>query len=128
MIASNKYSLPVPLRALERIDRTSSPAHFGKLRDAIDLVVRKNTPVLAAADGIVTFVKDDSDIGGPDPSYWAYSNFVAIRQGTTTWTMVVKGTGWRLCIEVKFWAKWDCQVGAASALSGVYNYRTECLD
>ena len=79
MIASNKYSLPVPLRALERIDRTSSPAHFGKLRDAIDLVVRKNTPVLAAADGIVTFVKDDSDIGGPDPSYWAYSNFVAIR-------------------------------------------------
>src|SRR5919202_485487 len=86
MIASNKYSLPVPLSALERIDRTSSPAHFGKLRDAIDLVVRKNTPVLAAADGIVTFVKDDSDIGGPDPSYWAYSNFVAIRHLNSEFT------------------------------------------
>jgi murein DD-endopeptidase MepM/ murein hydrolase activator NlpD len=79
MNTTNKYSLPVPRSALERIDRTSSPAHFGKLRHAIDLVVPKNTPVLAAADGVVTFVKDDSHIGGPDPSYWIYSNFVAIR-------------------------------------------------
>jgi murein DD-endopeptidase MepM/ murein hydrolase activator NlpD len=77
MNASNKYSLPVPRSALERMDRTSSPAHFGKLKNAIDPVVTKNTPVLAAADGVVTFVKEDSDIGGPDPSY--YSNFVSIR-------------------------------------------------
>jgi murein DD-endopeptidase MepM/ murein hydrolase activator NlpD len=79
MIASNKYSLPVPRSALERMDRTSCPAHFGKLKNAIDLLVPKNTPVLAAADGVVTFVKDDSNIGGPDPSYWIYSNFVSIR-------------------------------------------------
>ena len=55
--------MPVPRSALERMDRTSSPAHFGKLKNAIDLVVPKNTPVLAAAD-VVTFVKDDSDSGG----------------------------------------------------------------
>jgi murein DD-endopeptidase MepM/ murein hydrolase activator NlpD len=79
MNASNKYGLPVPANVLERIDRTSSPAHIGKLKNAIDLIVPKNTPVLAAADGIVTFVKDDSHIGGPDPSYWIYSNFIAIR-------------------------------------------------
>jgi murein DD-endopeptidase MepM/ murein hydrolase activator NlpD len=79
MNASNKYSLPVPRSALERMDRRSSPAHFGKLKNAIDLVVPKNTPVLAAADGVVTFVRDDSNIGGPDPSYWIYSNFVSIR-------------------------------------------------
>ena len=78
MNASNKYSLPVPRIALQRMDRTSSPAHFGKLKNAIDLVVPKNTPVLAAADGVVTLVKDDSNIGGPDPSYWIYSNFVSI--------------------------------------------------
>ena len=79
MNASNKYSLPVPRKALERVDRTSSPAHIGKLRNAVDLIVPKNTLVLAAADGMVTFVKDDSDTGGPDPTYWIYSNFIVIK-------------------------------------------------
>ena len=76
--AINKYKLPVPKDLLQRIDRTSSPAHLGKLRNAIDLIVDKDTPVLAAADGIVTFVKDISDIGGPNPAYWEYTNFIVI--------------------------------------------------
>ena len=41
-------------------------------------IVDKETPVLAAADGIVTFVKDISDIGGPNPAYWEYTNFIVI--------------------------------------------------
>ena len=77
--AINKYKLPVPKDQLQRIDRTSSPAHMGKLRNAIDLIVDKDTPVLAAADGIVTFVKDISDIGGPNPVilgvYKLYCNY-----------------------------------------------------
>ena len=76
--AVNKYKLPVPKDLLQRIDRTSSPAHLGKLRNAIDLIVDKDTPVLAAADGIVTFVKDISGIGGPNPAYWEYTNFIVI--------------------------------------------------
>ena len=76
--AINKYKLPVPKDLLQRIDRTSSPAHLGKLRNAIDLIVDKDTPVLAAADGMVTFVKDVSDIGGPNPAYWEYTNFIVI--------------------------------------------------
>ena len=76
--AINKYKLPVPKDQLQRIDRTSSPAHLGKLRNAIDLIVDKDTPVLAAADGMVTFVKDISDIGGPNPAYWEYTNFIVI--------------------------------------------------
>jgi murein DD-endopeptidase MepM/ murein hydrolase activator NlpD len=71
--------MPVPKNSLQQIDRTSSPAHIGKLRNAIDLIVPRDTPVLAAADGIVMFVKDDSNIGGPDPSYWFYTNFVVIK-------------------------------------------------
>ena len=77
-IAINRYKLPVPKDLLQRIDRTSSPAHVGKLRNAIDLIVREETPVLAAADGVVTFVKDISDIGGPNPVYWEYTNFIVI--------------------------------------------------
>ena len=76
--AINKYKLPVPKDLLQRIDRTSSPAHMDKLRNAIDLIVDKDTPVLATADGIVTFVKDDSNIGGSNPVYWGHTNFIVI--------------------------------------------------
>lgn len=77
--AINRYILPVPKDFLERIDRTSSPAHVGNLRNAIDLIVPVNTPVIAAANGIVDFIRDDSDIGGPEPTYWNYTNFIVIR-------------------------------------------------
>jgi murein DD-endopeptidase MepM/ murein hydrolase activator NlpD len=76
--AINKYKLPVPKHLLQRIDRTSSPAHVGKLRNAIDLIADKGTPVLAAEDGIVTFVKDTSNIGGANTTYWRYTNFIVI--------------------------------------------------
>ncbi len=79
MSTINHYSLPVPKDALQRIDRTSSPAHVGKLRNAVDFIVRENTPVLAAADGFVTFVKDDSYIGGPSIEYWHDTNFIVIQ-------------------------------------------------
>ena len=52
----NKYKLPVQKYLLKYIDRTSSPAHVGQLRNAIDLVADEDTSVRAAADGIVTFV------------------------------------------------------------------------
>jgi len=61
--AINRYRLPVPRNLLERVDRTSSPAHAGNLRNAIAFIVPENTPVLAAANGIVTYLKDDSIIG-----------------------------------------------------------------
>ena len=76
--AINKYKLPVPKDLLQRIDRTSSPAHMGKLRNAIDFIVDKETPVLAAEDGIVTFVNDSSNIGGSNPVYWGHTNFIVI--------------------------------------------------
>ena len=86
MNSPNTYSLPVPKKFLKHIDRNSSPAHIGKLRNAIDLVVPENSPVLAAADGIVTAVKDDSNIGGPDPSYWMYTNFITIMHSNGEYT------------------------------------------
>ena len=82
MNALNKYILPVPKNILQRIDRTSSPAHVGNLRNAIDLIVPQSTQVLAAADGVVAFVQDDSNVGGPDPSYWNYTNFITIMHST----------------------------------------------
>jgi len=63
---------------LDRVDRTSSALHTGKLRNAIDFIVPEHTPVFAAANGIVTYVKDDSTIGGPNPIYQKYTNFITI--------------------------------------------------
>lgn len=77
--SKNHYFLPVPRKSLQRIDKTSSPAHVGQLEHAIDLIVPENTPVFAAADGIVTFVKDDSYTGGPSLDYWYDSNFIVIK-------------------------------------------------
>ncbi len=79
MQATNHYSLPVPKAALQGIDRSSSPAHTGKLKHAVDLVVPYDTPVLAAADGTVTFVRDDSEKGGPSIAFWYDSNFIVIQ-------------------------------------------------
>lgn len=77
--AKNHYSLPVPKDALQRIDRTSSPAHVGRLKHAVDIIAPENTLVLAAADGIITYVKDDSNMGGPNMRYWFDSNFIVIQ-------------------------------------------------
>ena len=86
MNAVNNYSLPVPKEKLQRIDRTSSPAHVGKLRNAIDFIVAENTPVHAAADGFVTFVKDDSQIGGPGIEFWHGSNFIVIQHSNSEYS------------------------------------------
>ena len=80
------YSLPVHLKDLVRIDRTASPAHIGRLKNAIDFefvpedgdfsVTGKE--ILAAADGIVFAIKDDSDEGGPDEKFMDKGNWVEI--------------------------------------------------
>ena len=79
MTAYNNYGMPITRKLLQRIDRTSSPAHIGILRNAVDFIAPQNTPVLAAADGEVLFVSDDSNAGGPDPLYWNTTNFITIK-------------------------------------------------
>jgi murein DD-endopeptidase MepM/ murein hydrolase activator NlpD len=77
-VAKNKYQLPIPFEKLISMDTDSSPAHWGK-ENAVDFIAPQNTPVLAAAEGVVMYVKDDSDIGGPSVNFWDYSNFISIR-------------------------------------------------
>lgn len=86
MIAKNKYTLPIKEISIQRIDRHSSPAHIGKLRYSIDFIAPLNIPVLASGDGIVTYVKDDSNLGGPNPSYWNYSNFITIKHNNNEYS------------------------------------------
>ena len=46
-VARNKYQLPIPLDKLVNVDTHSSPAHSGKLENAVDFVAPENTIVLA---------------------------------------------------------------------------------
>ena len=85
-VARNKYQLPISLDNLISIDNHSSPAHLGRLENAVDFVAPENTIVLAAAEGTVTYVKDDSNIGGPSVNFWAYSNFISIKHQNEEYT------------------------------------------
>lgn len=72
------YTLPVQGGKIRRLV-SSSVTHIGNLCNAVDFLVPEGTEVYAAADGIVTAVKDDSSIGGFDPKYWYQGNYVVIR-------------------------------------------------
>ena len=85
-VARNKYQLPISPDNLISIDTHSSPVHFGRLKNAVDFIAPENTTVLAAARGTVTYVKDDSEIGGPSVSFWDYSNFISIKHQNEEYT------------------------------------------
>ena len=84
--ARNPYLLPLPKDSVIKIDSTSSPAHIGRLKNAIDLVAPLGTPVMAAASGVVTFVRDDSNSGGQTPDHWHESNFIVIKHENQEFT------------------------------------------
>ncbi len=79
MRSRNKYQLPIREGEFRKIDRTSSPAHVGKLRNSVDFVCDEGTPVYASLAGEVVWVKSDSNIGGPDRKYWNDGNRIVIR-------------------------------------------------
>lgn len=85
-VSKNDYRLPIPSNNLKFIDRKSSPAHIGKLQHSVDFIAPIGTPVLAAAEGIVTFTKDDSIEGGPFITYWNSSNFLVIKHANDEYT------------------------------------------
>jgi murein DD-endopeptidase MepM/ murein hydrolase activator NlpD len=65
--------LPVPHTKIKRVV-SSSITHIGTLCNGIDFLVPEGTKVYAAADDVVTALKDDSNVGGVDPKYWCDGN------------------------------------------------------
>ena len=52
--------------------------------NAVDWTVPEGTVVCAARDGRVVGVKQDSNIGGPDPSFRPYANYVVVKHADGT--------------------------------------------
>jgi murein DD-endopeptidase MepM/ murein hydrolase activator NlpD len=63
-----------------------SPAHSKRLCNAVDFYVPEGTPVLAAADGKVVEVKDDSDENGIEIEFWDKGNYIDIEHENREFT------------------------------------------
>ncbi len=76
----NTYYLAVPESAITLIVRDSA-SHQGAYQGSIDFAVPVDTPVVAAADGLVTRVRDDSDQYGQERSFGPLVNYITIEHG-----------------------------------------------
>ncbi|MGA2130463.1 MAG: M23 family metallopeptidase [Candidatus Pacearchaeota archaeon] len=79
MKSKNQYSFPIKKKDVSKILSKEPPAHTGKLENAVDFLCKEGTPVFAALDGEVVWVKNNSNIGGPDKKYWNDGNRIVIR-------------------------------------------------
>jgi len=78
MKTKNKYFYPLGLSSKIKVTN-KSPAHVGKLKHAVDFTCDEGTPIHAALGGEVVFVRDNSNVGGPDKKYWYKGNRIVIR-------------------------------------------------
>lgn len=77
MQTKNSYYLPIDLNKVSKVAKEGI-AHVGDLVHSIDYDAPEGTPVLAALEGEVIFVKDDSNIGGNEQRYENDGNFIEI--------------------------------------------------
>lgn len=77
MTTQNLYILPIN-PTLVTSSSKESIAHAGDMIHAIDYDAPEGTPIFAAPDGHVIAVKDDSNIGGLDPSFEDQGNYIEI--------------------------------------------------
>lgn len=73
----NRYRVPIDLSLVTRV-QSDSIAHVGELVNAIDYDAPEGTPIFVALAGVVVDVKDDSRVGGLEPSFEELGNYVEI--------------------------------------------------
>lgn len=77
MLSKNIYSIPVSTSDF-KIAISDSRVHHGQLKYAIDFPLKEGTKVLAAQDGVVIDIKDDSKRGGDNPKFLKDANYITI--------------------------------------------------
>jgi murein DD-endopeptidase MepM/ murein hydrolase activator NlpD len=77
METKNIYHIPIDLNKVTSI-QDDLLSHVGDFVNSIDYDASKCTPILAALDGVIISVKDDSDKGGLDKKFEDDGNFIEI--------------------------------------------------
>jgi len=77
MQTKNLYHIPINLLKVTNVSKIGI-AHVGDLVHSIDYDAPEGTPIIAALDGIIVSVKDDSQLGGDDPKFETEGNFIEI--------------------------------------------------
>ena len=85
MKCKNNYKLPLNKKHIRSIAK-GSPAHKGRLKHSIDFIVPEGTPIHAALNGKVVYVKQDSKVGGPHRKYWFEGNRIVIKHKNDEYT------------------------------------------
>lgn len=117
--SKNIYKLPVSDYYAETAT-SDSDTHIGVDAHAIDFVVPEGSPVFAAADGEIIFVKVDSKEGGDNPIYedFKFYNHIVIKHANGEYTeyghLKFQGTDKKVGDTVK--------AGVIVALSGNTGY------
>ena len=86
MKSVNVYSPPLEKGGILEVKsgESGSPGHrdwrprYGDERQAVDFYCPAGTQILAALDGVVKWVKDDSDEGGPDERFIESANMIGV--------------------------------------------------
>jgi len=83
--SKNIYKLPVRKEQLEGIVTKQTmlsgelKSHVKNFSNAIDFLVPMDGQAIAALDGVVTSIKDDDKVGGPDLKYKWGGNYVTLK-------------------------------------------------
>ncbi len=73
------YDLPFKAGTRHKVVQGYGGMFSHKYKAALDFSMSEGTPVCAARDGVIYSLKDDSDEGGPFPSYQNKANYIIIR-------------------------------------------------
>ena len=82
----NNYVVPMNGEDIEEVIRKHSPAHFGSLRHSVDFACEEGDPIYAAASGEVVWLRNDSNVGGPNKKYWLKGNRIVIKHKNDEYT------------------------------------------
>ncbi len=77
MKTRNEYHVPIDLTFVTNV-ATQGVAHVGDLVHSIDYDAPEGTLIVAAKDGVVIAVKQDSDRGGDDQAFENDGNYIEI--------------------------------------------------
>jgi murein DD-endopeptidase MepM/ murein hydrolase activator NlpD len=75
----NTYALPIDFRKVTHWHRKGSCDHVGKLRHSLDFYAPEGTPIKAAFEGVVVWLKKDSKVGGISRKYYYMGNRIVLK-------------------------------------------------